>query len=112
MVQIADAPRPAKVEVVELPGMIGYAEKCPNCTLLQPQHDNEKDKDIPSPTHCPRCGGPWDLELFPAFSDARARQEQQDWPKKEEFEKPLTRSERKQFMELLKEQAEREAHVA
>lgn len=67
------------VGLVEIPGAVGLAWECPNCSKMYPQHDVEKDEKQEMPSKCRRCGCPMDFKAQREFSDAQARKEQQNW---------------------------------
>lgn len=64
----------AEVAVVDIPGSVGEAFQCPDCSRMHPSMDFEADKPIKCPRECARCGCPMDIAKQKEFSDQKAEQ--------------------------------------
>ena len=62
----------AEVAVVDIPGSVGEAYQCPDCSRMHSSMDVESDKPIKCPQECERCGCPMDIAKQKAFSDQKA----------------------------------------
>lgn len=77
---LSDSPVASKVDTYILPGAIGWAHRCPNCSRGHAERDHEKDEPMDIPSTCRRCGAPMDRAKAKDWADNRAVTDQQLWP--------------------------------